>query len=112
MTGAFMAAYERAEEKHNLQHGWFYEKKQERARKKRNQRIAGLATIGAGIAAGAGLAAYSGYKDRARRDKEDIDAMKKTAESLHSKKRSPNPKNADRVDKILNNLGKKKEGSQ
>lgn len=112
MSNAFMDAYERAEGRNDIEHGWVQDRKEARARKKRNQRIAGLATIGAGIAAGAGLAAYSGYKDRARRDKEDIDAMKKTAESLHSKKRSPNPKNAERVDKILNNFGKKKEDSQ
>lgn len=58
MADTFMAAYERAEEKNDLEHGWFQDKKEERARKKRNQRIAGIATIGAGLAAAGGLAAY------------------------------------------------------
>lgn len=62
MSNTFMAAYERAEERNDIQHGYFQDKKEERekerARKKRNQRIAGIAAVGAGLAAAGGLVAY------------------------------------------------------
>lgn len=62
MSDTFMAAYERAEARNDIQHGYFQDKKEERekerARKKRNQRIAGIAAVGAGLAAAGGLVAY------------------------------------------------------